>query len=489
MSGPTTFAANDDALIARRLYPNCPTVRTGIVGTSQSGKTTFITAVVDAVNRMDRRLLGSTLGQFTHRVVRLPPLAGEGGAFPFKEYRDNLKLRAWPHKSIRGGRYAFRHALQGHSFVTRAYAATTAVNHELVDIPGERLADFAMGGRTYDAWSDALLAILSADGPARPMAADYFAALDRSPLDAAAVVTAYKRVLARYTRAGLPMVTPSTFLVSPTGAYPTGDEPLAALMDEDRLVARGVTGTDAAHEFAPLTAAARAANPPLAATFAAAFEAYRSTVCDGLWADFARCDNLLVLVDAAAVLEGGPMVYDATRHAVEQALSYLDPGHTPGTLALDALVKLVTLRHLNVAKVGRLGVVATKADAVHSENRARLLHLTEQMTSDLTTAVAMRRKLKVSTFYCAAVNATTDGATYPNVRGWVRPDDAAAAEYRELRSSEVPTHWPPESAWPAYRFAACEPPPDLDFLGDKPWPNVGMTPILDFLGLRRVGLV
>ena len=265
--------------------------------------------------------------------------------------------------------------------------------------------------------------------------------------------------------------------------------PLAALMGEDQLVARGVLGTDRDHEFAPLSAAARAGHPALAAAFASAFDHYRRTVCDPLWTDFARCDNLLVLIDAAAVLEGGPMVYDATRHTVEQALSYLDPGHTPRSLALDTLVKLVTLRHANVAKVGRLGIVATKADAVHSENRARLLHLIEQMTSDLTAAIAQARKLKVGHFYCAAITATTDGAAYPNVRGWVRADEASAPEYRELRVSEVPTHWPAESAWPAYRFAACEPPADLDFLGDRPWPNLGMAPVLDFLGLRRVGLV
>ena len=180
MTDGPTFSLADDHLIARRAYPNCPTVRTGIVGTSQSGKTTFITAVIDAVSRMNQRVLPSTIGQFTHRVVRLPPHAGEGGAFPFKEYRDNLKLRYWPHKSIRGGRYAFRHALQGHSFVTRAYAATTAVNHELVDLPGERLADFTMGSRTYAEWSDAILNIIAA-GPVRPMrtlADDYLSLLD-----------------------------------------------------------------------------------------------------------------------------------------------------------------------------------------------------------------------------------------------------------------------------------------------------------------------
>ncbi len=101
------------------------------------------------------------------------------------------------------------------------------------------------------------------------MAQDYLSLLDTAgPLDEASVLTAYKRVLARFTRRLLPLVSPSTFVVHPKGLYPKAADPPANEMTVEQLVQRGVCGLDEATEFAPLSAQAREASPELAQCFA-----------------------------------------------------------------------------------------------------------------------------------------------------------------------------------------------------------------------------
>jgi predicted YcjX-like family ATPase len=143
--------ANEFHLIHRR-------TRTGFVGLGQSGKTTLITAIIDRVRKMDGKTESRTLGTVKHRTGRLPPQPPDPSAFAYDDYFESLTAgQTWPKKTRVATRCAYLHYVEGSNLVIRTYANNVAEEHMLLDIPGERLADFTLAAKSFEDWSDALL--------------------------------------------------------------------------------------------------------------------------------------------------------------------------------------------------------------------------------------------------------------------------------------------------------------------------------------------
>jgi predicted YcjX-like family ATPase len=455
--------------------------RTGVLGLSRSGKTTFLVSIIDRIWRLDetqRTKLG-LLGVTSH-VQQLPPIEEQGG-FPYKFYREYYRVQEWPDKTVASSEYAYRLYHTGRGALSKVYSHLYAEERTFIDISGERLADFTMAGRTYAAWSDWLLARFD-DKRYRSLCREYLDLFTGGELNAADVLAGYKRLLAQLARRMLPLVCPSTFLVHPEGLYPRGGDEAAHDMPVEKLAARGLCGLDEARQFAPLSAAARGAAPQLAKTFARNFDAYRKEIADPLARAFYDCDDLLVLVDVAAILAGGPEAYYGTRWALQMMLASLNPGHTRAEWFKDLAKSLITGLRGRTSRIRRLGFVATKADLVHSHDRVNLRTLLRDMTADLLTEARLKKRLDVGYFYCAAVAAGRDGSEYPRIKGWARRDHEP--EYVEFPISPVPREWPAESEWGPFLFASPEP-PKLDLLGRRPFPSIGLEEILEFIGCKE----
>lgn len=452
------------------------TRRVAVLGTASSGKSTFLTSVID---RLHRPAAG-------RHAERLPPFETEGG-FPYEYYREDcLGSRWWPDKTVASSQYRCRltHGGAGLAGFLRAQLAEECT---FFDLPGERVSDFGMAGKTYAEWSDAWFEEARASRPYAAYARDYLAlTLAGGELRERETLLAYKRVLARFTRELVPLVTPSTFLVDEDGRYPANTDPPANELGEDELVRRGLTGLNPAHEFAPLPGPARRSNAPLTRHFEAGFDLYRRRLAEPLAAGFNACDTLLVLVDVGAVLEGGPAAYRSTRRTLQAVLDALEPGHSLGQRLGGAARRLLTGGRAGAPRAGRVGLVATKADCVHRFDRPHLSALLRQMADDLFRESLARRHLKLSYFHCAAVRATRDADDYPCLEGWLpaSPDDPGAAEYSRFAVSPVPAAWPAESEWDraAYRFAQVLPPP-LDLLGERPFPDIHLDEVMKFIGV------
>lgn len=466
------------------------TRRTAVLGTSMSGKSTFLTSLLDWVMRADGTVESSLAGRSVWHVDRLPPFEHDGG-FPLQTYREDcLGNQLWPDKTVAASeiRVRFRRESEG---LRGLFDAHRAEEHTFVDIPGERVADFSMANRGYADWSDALLDEIRSKPQHRAFARDYLDLVDRGTgaLTEREVVLAYKTVLARFARRLLPLVTPSTFLVEEHGRYPKADDPAPHELSVEEHLRRGVCGLDASRELAPLPASARAANDALARCFGQRFDEYRRRIVDPLATGFYACDRLLILVDVAAILEGGPALYHSTRRALRMAVDYLDPG-MPGGQRLGSLVRrLLTGGRAGGSKVGEVALIATKADCVHRKDRANLTALLEHLTRDLFADAVYKGWLSPTYLACAAVEATRSDDEYPYLHGWLAPDPTLPddLEYRRFPVSKLPPAWPAEDAWEpsAFRFAQVWP-PKLNLLGDRPFPGINMDKVVELVGWGRL---
>jgi predicted YcjX-like family ATPase len=482
--------------------------RTAVLGTEKSGKSVFLTSIIDRLNRLNGKTAKMGTGTLTGHIDRLPPDEGAGG-FPLRTYRNNLRAQEWPDKTVALSEYNYRFYRTGDGPVTRGIANLVAEERSFLDLPGERLTDFSMAQKSYAQWSDALFETFGDRRSYASLVQDYLQLLPPAaagPLEEAAVLTVYKKVLARFARRLIPMVSPSTFLVydHDMRRYPKGGDKPAHEMTIDELVQRGVCGLDATNEFAPLSKAAREANPELAHRFAARFTTYRDTLAEPLATAFYTSEHLLVLVDVVAILEGGPTVYDGTRQVLQRMLEYLDPGRSTSQVLSDLAKKvsnigaecidqvnrylprflhLDTTRAPNVSRVSKVGFIVTKSDCVHSRDRANLRALLRQMTEELLQEAVRKRWLSVEYFSCAAIQATRDLDDYPYLERYLFNETKDEMEYRKGAVSPVPSAWPAESQWEQtkYRFAESRP-PKLDLLGNRPFPSLGMEAVMRFIG-------
>ena len=464
--------------------------RTAVLGTSMSGKSTFLTSLLDAIMRSDGTVEESLTGRSVWHVERLPPFEQEGG-FPLQAYREDcLGNRIWPDKTVAASEFRLRFWRQSEG-LRGLLDPYVAEEHAFVDLPGERVADFSMANRGYAEWSDAILEEIRSKRPYQAFARDYLEMVDRAEgtLSEPEVVLAYKTVLARFARRFLPLITPSTLLVDEHGRYPKAGDPAPYEMSVEEHLQRGICGLDASSEFAPLPASARAAHDALARRFEQRYDAYRRRIVDPFATAFYACDRLLILVDVAAILEGGPALYHSTRRSLRMAIDYLDPG-LPGSQRLASLVRrLLTGGRLGSAKVEEVALIATKADCVHRLDRANLTALLEQLTRDLFEEAVHNGWLTPTYLACAAVEATESDEEYPYLKGWIARDPSLPdlLEYRRFPVSKLPPAWPAEDAWDptAYRFAQVWP-PKLNLLGDRPFPGITMERVAELVGWGRL---
>jgi len=455
-------------------------IRTGVIGVSASGKTTLLVSLMDRLLRQDGKLSGMNRVRATH----IGPFGGPD-EFPLDAYRKRLcNQRVWPRKTKSGSKTAVRIELESNPgagvlgrFVGEAVARGVAFELEFVDIPGERMSDFIMAGRGFADWSDVFLAALRENELAGEMSDGFETLLDAGGVSEARAILEWKRVLARLTRARLPLVSPSTFLVDHDQTYPVKSRPAPWDISEADLIARGIIGLSRSQEFTPLSAAARAANPALAELFTERYAAYAQEI-GRLWNEFRQCENLLVAVNVHNILENGPGAFFAAHDLIEHVLRFVNPGLSTGGRIVSALEKLFLDSR---PKVDRVGFIATCADCVHSDDLLRLERLLRSLVDEMVRPYSVNGRTTFECFCVAAVHAVRSRPGNKRlVEYWAR--EGQTFELREAPVSEVPVAgWPPTTRWGEYVFATDVAPPPLDYTGDAPFPSINVDKVQGFV--------
>lgn len=440
----------------------------GVTGIGNSGKSVFLTSLIAHLedHDPDRLRLG---GDGDARVVRYRALPLREGEAPFDAEGARRTL-------VDHGRWPVKTRAESHFRCTfeRSDWRMTAAELHLFDFPGERMADAAMLGRDFAAWSDAALSPLRYDLRTAELAAPFLAAIEDREADEAALLDAYRLVLARLALAYRPRITPSTFLLGEDGSMAREDRPEA-------IAAVRPSGLEWA-EFAPLPPAIREARPELHWSFAERFRRYRDSVVAPIFDFLRRCHRLIVLVDVPGILMGGTGRYNDQRELLKTLFAAVEAPRGPIERLAGLTLETVTAGRVRPGGIARVSLVASKADLVHPGDRGRLVGLVR----DMARRFADDRPAWRTTYHAASAVVSTRtapgegrelvGRTVLDADGGVRSPSASPLRYPV---SEVPESWPDE--WEQDDFSFPDVYPEVPRRMDLPPRQFGLDGVLERL--------
>lgn len=444
--------------------------RVGVVGFANSGKTVLLTALIDHLKHHDphRFKLGAKKNA-TLRVFReLPPDAG-WTKFNFEAHRDALVHQSkWPRKTFDRSQYVCRFERSDWTFSDCLL--------KLYDLPGERIADAAMLGRTFAEWSALRLKQLEDDTSYRTHCAEYLGTIRRPDATEADLLGAYRLALARLLLSYKPLISPSTFRLDAHGSAVRHGS-------AEEIAAARHTGTDAESQFCPLPADRCVPGDPLYRTFGARFERYQKEVVAPAVSGFLDCTALVVLTDATMVLAGGTGFYNDSLQVTRELFDVLTPGeslwHRIERTALKALLPRALWRNW----VTRVAFAAPKIDLVHPDDRDRVPHLLKRMLGRIAGDCT---GLKYDFFNVSAVASAralpAEGDVRPMTGMLLRgPDGRVQPRGPEMRYTvSVPPHdWPQE--WPADEYRFPEVYPRVSARRDIPPDHLGLDDLATFV--------
>ena len=366
-----------------------PRLRLGVTGLARAGKTVFTASLV--ANLLDRGRMRLLDAEAEGRVLAAALRPSPDRRLPRFALEEHLAALLgdpprWPEstRAVSALRLSFRLAPRG---LLGGLTGPRVLHLDIVDYPGEWLADLGLLSLDYAQWSER--ALEEARAPARaPHAGAWLAAaeagggeVEARARELAAGFTAYLRACREDGLAGL---APGRFLMP------------------------GELEGSPALAFAPLPPGPRSA---LRTELARRYETYRETVVRPFFRDhFSRLDRQVVLVDVLEALSRGPRAVDDLRRAIGGVLSAFRPG-APAWLA-----------PFLGGRTDRILFAATKADHVHHEEHDRLAALMRALVREAADRAELRGQ-RTRTMALAALRATTeqieerDGRRLPCVRG------------------------------------------------------------------------
>lgn len=434
------------------------TLRLGVTGLRRSGKTVFMTALVDNLLRggrlpfLDVAASGRLLG------ARLQPQPdADVPRFDVERHREALTGpdARWPDptRGISQLRVAVR--FRTGSTVRRVVQPTVTLNLDLIDYPGEWLMDLPLLALSYGEWCAQTLA-LAERGPRAALSADWrgwLAAIDPA---APAEEEAARRGAALYT----------AYLHTCRAA-----DTLLSIIQPGRFIEPGDLENAPLLTFCPLPGSARGRGS-LWALMEERYDAYKTHVVRRFFSEhFARLDRQVVLVDVLGALNAGPDGVGDMKRALETSL---EPFRHGSGGWLDWLFG---------SKIDRVLFAATKADHIPAGQHGDLRRLLDTLVGDARAAIrfdgAVVDTMAIASLKCTETVAVEhEGRTLHCVQGYPVGRDRPTV----LFPGEIPEGhaiFPPGQEAP-YRFLDFRPPPGTGADG-RGLPHVRLDQAMQFL--------
>ena len=440
-------------------------LRLAVTGLSRSGKTAFITSLVNQLLNVHS---GARLPLFS--VVREERLLGvkrvpqrELGT-PRFTYDEGLAQLygtppVWPTptRGVSEMRLALRYRPE--QSLLRHFKDTATLYLEIVDYPGEWLLDLPMLAQDYLSWSRQMMGLLQGDR--QQWAArwhslskdlDPFAVADENRL--AEIAAAWTDYLHQCKTEGLHFIQPGRFVLpgDMAGAPALQFFPWPQV---DEIHASKLLQAPAGSNFAVLPQR---------------FNYYCQHVVKGFYKNyFLRFDRQIVLVDCLQPLNSGPQAFNDMRLALTQLMQSFHYGQR------------TLFRRLFSPVIDKLLFAATKADHITADQHANMVSLLQQLVQDAWQNAAFEG-ISMDCLGLASVQATESGLVdhrgekMPALRGHRLSDGEALTFY----PGEVPPRLPGHQFWQqqGFQFEQFRP-QQLDV--DRPLPHIRMDAALEFL--------
>ena len=320
-----------------------PTIRLGVTGLSQAGKTVFITALVHGLLRGGRFPVFEALA--TGRIASADLAPQPDDAVPRFDYESHVNAllteRRWPASTRQISELRVIIEYQSQNGYQRRLTL------DIVDYPGEWLLDLPLLTKSYETWAAESLR-LSRQSPRARLAADwhsYLATLSPEHAEDEQAALHASRLFTEYLKG-------------------CRDEHYAmSLLPPGRFLMPGDLAGTPALTFTPLELSNEGPAPTgsLWAMMRRRYEAYKEVVVRPFFRDhFARLDRQIVLVDLLAAINAGP---DAVLDLEGALAAVLDCFETGRKTLLSALLR---------PRIDRILLAASKADRLHHTSHDRL---------------------------------------------------------------------------------------------------------------------
>ena len=445
----------------------------GIIGPSWSGKTVFLTSLINHLEHHEPSLF--PLGKKGMRIRRFTPLPNHPSwpPFPYAEFRNRIVNRLWPSKTTDRAEFSCR-------FERTDWKFTDAIMR-FYDLPGERINDIAMLDRnsdTYETWSDQVLQRIRNDIEYHQQFEEFFKRADDPQNDETSLLRAYRLGMAHLWLAFKPYLTPSTFQLDLQGKPCRGTDPQVIASERH-------AGLSPSEEFAPLPLDARRKHPNLVKLFSKRFDRYRDTVVSP-WVDALKsCHGLVVMVDVLEILAAGHQMFNDVHRLLGDLFHTLRLNNNPLKRVGNALSNVFLPHSMRPSWVSRIAFVAPKADRAHPQDRMNLGRLLDELTRKFTDDLDLDG-IKCKTFRIASVVSTELhpgavgerkmlGSTLYDAEGKRLPP----GEKHVFSVSPVPTNWP--SRWNEGDYVFPEVYPDIPPLLAAVPQQEGLNELFEYL--------
>ncbi|RUM43873.1 MAG: hypothetical protein DSY46_07030 [Hydrogenimonas sp.] len=417
------------------------TKRVAITGLSRSGKTVFITSLIDQLLHQ-KKIPFVTSNHHPFKVSLLPPKPSvkRFDYYTFSKMVKNHHL--WPE----GTDSISSITLEFESKSKFPLQKSTTFRVELIDYPGEWILDLTMLSLSYDQWCEKVLGWLETID--EPLAQSYLQEIAKlTPKSSGRALeevihTKYANMIRHFKQKHYSSLTPGRFLMP------------ADLADDPLLI------------FAPI----HPSDSPLYHTFKARYETYLNDIVKEIQLEhFKGFDRQIVLIDVVKALQNGPTCYTDMKNGIRTMLSLYD--HQDKNFLLQWLSP----------SIKKVLFVATKADLVASSQHNNYLYLLNEMVEDIRKELDINH-IKTDTQVVASVKCTQTvmskyhGKTLSCIRGI----DAKEERLVEIYPGEMPSSFPPPDEWDPndYAYEAFLP-PRKSYKEDEPFDHINMDRVIE----------
>ncbi len=446
-------------------------LRVAVTGLSGSGKTAFITSLVENLigavkwpNRLpflsaaaERRIIAVQRQRpAVHEKIRPFPLAETVTALAadppqWPPSTTDLRRVDLSVRFVPAGLFGFSHP------IGRAVGGVAELRLEILDYPGEWLLDLPLLRTSYQDWSRAVLGL--AQGRVRaPLAREWLDFLAGHPGSSRSDAQTARQAHILYRN----------FL-----AAGRSREQLS-LLQPGRFLNPGELTDDPILEFCPMPATYGLRTRPgsLAAVMEARFDSYKQNVVQPFFSDLARrVDRQIVLVDVLRALNAGEEAFADQSQALETILQSFRFGRRG------------LLGRLFGARIDRVLFAATKADHVPALQRDHLEALMAEMVA-APRLRAERAHAQVAATALASIRCTEDGIDAIDGHKVDVVIGLPRGGQRRIRffPGIVPVVMPPAGFW-GERFTEFPvfQPPRIDNAAGDGIPHVNLDKALNFL--------
>ncbi|TKI08094.1 YcjX family protein [Martelella alba] len=440
-------------------------LRLAVTGLSRSGKTAFITSLVNQLlmARDGARLpLFSAVREGRLLGARRVPQRHLGlSRFAYDEGLAALHGRppAWPSPTQGVSEMQLALRFRPRDALWRHFRETGTLFLEIVDYPGEWLLDLPMLALDYAGWSEQMSALLKGDriAWAEPWLSGCAALDPLAPADErqlARIAADYTRYLLRCKQHGWYFIQPGRFILP-------GELADAPALQFFPWPIKGDT---------PIPHLAQASKTTNIGMLRERYRYYCRHVVGGFYKNhFAGFDRQIVLVDCLQALNSGPQAFDDMRYTLGKLMESFHYG------------KRTLYRRLFAPRIDKLLFAATKADHITADQHANLVALLQNVIRQAWANAAFDG-VAMDCLGLASVQATrggtvqADGQAVPALTGIGLEDHQPLTCY----PGEVPSRLPEAAFWlrQGFRFAQFRP---REMNPDEAVPHIRMDSAMEFL--------